>query len=176
MAVLLIGVGESLGEILINRLLSQGDEVRVLEEKPSTAARWKSLGAHVASGPEWDADLVERAAQNVRTIVVGPAHHRTPSTLMDAVITGGGYATPGMRIVVFGHELVDSVAEALRASVLDYVVLKAPARGLLGRRSKVSAEALAEAIDAADDLAGNPRLELDLSDASAWDELQVGRP
>lgn len=171
MAVLLIGIEEKLGTVLIRRLLAQGDEVRVLEESTAAAARWKALGAHVASGPEWDADLIERAAQNVRTIVVGPAHRRTPSTLMDAVIGGGAHAAPGMRVVAFGPRIDPDVVDALRSSVLDYVVLELPRRGLLAR--KIASEALAEAIDAADDLAGSPRLELDLSDPSAWEVLKV---
>lgn len=171
MAVLLIGIEHELGTVLINRLLAQDDEVRILEESPAAATYWKSLGAHVAAGPEWDADLIERAAQNVRTIVVGPAHHRTPSTLIEAVITGGGHATPGMRVVVFGAAIGIEVVDALRSSVLDYVVLRLPRRGLLTR--KVAPDALAEAIDAADDLAGSPRLELDLSDASAWEVLEL---
>jgi hypothetical protein len=175
-AVLLIGIDEQLGTVLVERLLAQDDEVRVLEESPEAAARWRALGAHIASGPEWDADLIERAAQNVRTIVVGPEHRRTQATLMDAVITGGAHATPGMRLVVFGSNVDVRTADALRASVLDYVVLKVPARRALGRRSKVSVDALAEAIDAADDLAGSPRLELDLSEPRAWAELQVQPP
>ncbi len=93
---------------------------------------------------------------------------------MEAVIAGGGNATPGMRVVIFGPDLDQRVLGALRSSVLDYVVLMTPAKGLLGKRSKVSTGALAEAIDAADDLAGSPRLELDLSDASAWDALRLG--
>ncbi len=176
MAVLLIGIGEELGSILVRRLVEQDDEVRVLEERSDLAARWRALGAHVASGPEWDADLIERAAQNVRTIVVGPEHRRTPATLMDAVITGGGHAAPGMRLVVFGPEVDARAADVLRASVLDYIVLKVPARRALGRKSKVTVDALAEAIDAADDLAGSPRLELDLSEPRAWAELQLGPP
>jgi hypothetical protein len=175
MAILLIGVDLELGTELIGRLLAQDDEVRVLEESSAAAAHWRKLGAHVASGPQWDADLIERAAQNVRTIVVGPAHRRTPSTLMDAVIAGGGYAAPGMRLVVFGTDVDESVVESLRSSVLDYVVLEAPAAGLLGRRSKVTPRELAEAIDAADDLSGSPRLELDLSDPSARGALRLDR-
>ncbi len=92
---------------------------------------------------------------------------------MEAVIAGGGHATPGMRVVVFGSNIDEGVLAALRASVLDYVILLTPLKGLLTRRSKVSTDALAQAIDAADDLAGSPRLELDLSDASAWELLKL---
>ena len=175
MAVLLIGIDEELGTALVRRLRDQDDEVRVLEESRAASEHWRALGAHVASGPEWDADLIERAAQNVRTIVVGPAHRRAPSTLIDAVITGGGYAAPGMRLVVFGPEIDERVREALRSSVLDYVILKTSGRGILGRRSKVAPDVLAEAIDAADDVAGSPRLELDLSDPRALEELGIVR-
>ncbi len=37
-------------------------------------------------------------------------------------------------------------------------------------------ERLAEAIDVADDLAGHPKLELDLSDELAWQELALSPP
>jgi hypothetical protein len=63
---------------------------------------------------------------------------------------------------------------ALRGSKLEYVILGAvERRRLLGRRPRLSSEKLAEAVDAADDLAGNPRLELDLTDERAWTELKL---
>jgi hypothetical protein len=46
------------------------------------------------------------------------------------------------------------------------------------RRSKPSAAELAEAVNAADDMAGSPALELDLSSLDAWSTLgldQKGR-
>jgi nucleotide-binding universal stress UspA family protein len=173
MSILLVGLAEDLMPPLIRRLTEQGDEVRVLEADETASDRWRSLGAHVASGPQWDADLIERAAQNVRTIVVGDRHDRDPVELMDAVIEGGGLASREMRLVVVG-EPQPRALDALRASKLDFVVLgSAGRRGLLGRRPSLAPERLAEAVDAADDLAGGPRLELDLDDEQAWRELKL---
>ncbi len=75
----------------------------MIEADEPAADRWRSLGAHVASGPQWDADLVERAAQNVRTIVVGDRHDRDPTELMEALVEGGCLASPDMRLVVVGQ-------------------------------------------------------------------------
>jgi len=175
MSILLVGLGDDLLPSLIRRLTEQGDEVRVLEAGEEGGGRWSSMGAHVASGPRWDADLVERAAQNVRTIVVGDSHDRDPVELMDAVIEGGGFASREMRLVVLG-EPQPRALDALRASKLAFVVLKPKRRGLLGRGSALPPEALAEAVDAADDLAGDPRLELDLGEPDAWRELRLTPP
>ena len=174
MSILLVGLDEDLVPPLIRRLIDQGDEVRVLETGDRVGDRWRSLGAHVASGSLWDADLIERAAQNVRTIVVGDRHDREPTELMDALVEGGVLASPDMRVVVVGDVAPQALA-SLRASKLEYVILGSMRRrGLLGRRARVPPERLAEAVDAADDLAGGPRLELNLGDASAWRELKLG--
>ena len=176
MSILLIGLGEDVMPALISRLIAQGDEVRVLEVDEAASDRWRSLGAHIASGPQWDADLIERAAQNVRTIVVGEYHDRDPVELMDALVEGGGFASNEMRVVIAG-ELQTRALSALRESKLEYVVLGITVRrGLLGRRRTVNPEQLAEAVDAADDLAGNPRLELNLGDDRAWRELKLDPP
>ena len=176
MSILLIGLDEDVMPALIGRLTAQGDEVRVLEVAEATSERWRSLGAHIASGPQWDADLIERAAQNVRTIVVGENHDRDPVELMDALVEGGGFASREMRLVVVG-ELQPRPLSALRESKLEYVILGSVVRrGLLGRRPKLAPEQLAEAVDAADDLAGHPRLELHLGDDRAWRELKLEPP
>jgi hypothetical protein len=173
MSILLVALDEDLMPALIRRLTGQGDEVRVIEAKESMSDRWRTLGAHVASGPQWDADLVERAAQNVRTIVVGDRHDRDPTELMEALVEGGGLASPDMRLVVVGHVQARAMS-TLRESELEYVILgSVTRRGLLGRKVRVPAERLAKAVDAADDLAGDPRLELDLWDESAWRELKL---
>jgi hypothetical protein len=172
-SILLVGLDEDLMPALIRRLTEQGDEVRALEYDDAASDRWRSLGAHVASGPQWDADLIERAAQNVRTIAVGERHDRDPAELMDALVEGGALASPGMRLVVVGRLQPQALA-ALRGSKLEYVILEGvERRGLLGRRPTLSPEKLAEAVDAADDLAGHPRLELDLTDERAWAELKL---
>jgi hypothetical protein len=172
-SILLVGLDEDLMPALIRRLTEQGDEVRALEYDDAASDRWRSLGAHVASGPQWDADLIERAAQNVRTIAVGERHDRDPAELMDALVEGGALASPAMRLVVVGRLQPQALA-ALRGSKLEYVILEGvERRGLLGRRPTLSPEKLAEAVDAADDLAGHPRLELDLTDERAWAELKL---
>lgn len=177
MSILLIGLSEELTEALVGRLINEGDEVRVLEDSDDHAESWRMLGAHIAQGNIWDADLIERAAQNVRTIVVGDHHTHDPTELMDEVVTGGGFATKDMRIVLVGQDLEGPALRRLRESPLAYVALGvATRRSLFGRRRAPAPATLAEAIDAADDLAGEPRLELDLGDEQAWAELKLPLP
>jgi hypothetical protein len=176
LSVLLIGLDRELVPVLIRRLTSEGDEVRVLAHEDETDDRWRSLGAHIASGPLWDADLIERAAQNVRTIVVGDRHGEDPSELMAALIEGGGLASRTMRLVFVGDP-VPGPLNLLRESKLEHVVLGSiDRRTLLGRRARLPLERVAEAVDAADDLAGHPRLELKLGEESAWRELRLEPP
>lgn len=176
MSILLIGLDEELMPVLIRRLMTEGDEVRVLEADAEASDRWRALGAHIASGPQWDADLIERAAQNTRTIVVGDRHAQKSAELMEALVEGGGFASREMRLVVVG-DLGPRELNILRDSKLDYVVLgSVRRRGLLGKRSAPTPEQLAVAIDAADDLAGHPKLELDLRDELAWQELRLRSP
>lgn len=149
-----------LGRAVATRLLSQGDEVRVIVS-PSGDQGWRELGVHVALGDPAAPDLVERAAQNCRTVVLL-----------------GRAATDG--------EVLDSVTDAAAAAGVDRLVLcraseRAPVPPLEGRwkggfvvmeqttgrwprARSVADELVAEAVDAADDLAGDPRLVLDLND------------
>lgn len=166
MSILLIGDPGSLGEALVRRLISQGDEVRAI----ATDADGDELaghGVHIARGSDLDADLVERAAQNVRTIVV------FDDSTLEPVIEGARAARVE-RVVLCSDGISDEAREWLRASSLEYVVLKRPRKGLL--RRGVSDEALAEAIDAADDMSGKLRLELDLNEAEAWAMLKLEAP
>ena len=64
--------------------------------------------------------------------------------------------------------------ELLRSQATDYVFLRASRSRFPWSRSSTTPSAIAEAIDAADDLAGDPRLELDLSDRRAADALGLG--
>jgi hypothetical protein len=169
MSVLLIGLPDDVTACLIERLVGEDDEVRVLAH--DDAGAWRARGAHIARGPEWDADLIERAAQNVRTIVLGDVHREDPSTFLATVVEGARLASQTMRVVVVGNPR-ESALGALRASDLDYLVLTLPRAGVL-RRSGIDPARVAEAIDAADDLAGNPRLELDLGAARAWQALRL---
>jgi len=176
LSILLIGLDEDVMPALIGRLTAQGDEIRVLEADEAASDRWRSLGAHIASGPQWDADLIERAAQNVRTIVIGEHHDRDPVELMDALVEGGGLASREMRLVVVGPAQPRALS-ALRESKLEYVILgSVERRGVFGRKPKLTPEQLAEAVDAADDLVGSPRLELDMGHEQAWRELKLDPP
>ena len=168
MSILLIGDPGSLGEVLVRRLISQGDEVRAI----ATDADGDELsghGVHIARGPYLDADLVERAAQNVRTIVSFDASDDVLEPVVD-----GARAARVDRVVVCATSIPQEGRELLLNSGLEYVLLRPPRRGLF--RKGPSEEAIAEAIDAADDLAGELRLELDLSDGAAWTVLNVSPP
>jgi uncharacterized protein YbjT (DUF2867 family) len=156
-SLLLIGIEGDAGEAIVRRLISQGDEVRVVEDDPDASKRWKSLGAYVAR-PDYDmTDLVERAAQNVRTIVIGEDAGKERDQVQ-SILEGAGLAGVE-RLVMYSGSPVAAVVDAIRESRLQYLVLST--RG-------VSAEDLAEAIDAADDIAGRPRLELDLTETASW--------
>jgi hypothetical protein len=171
MSVLLLAPPRALGEAVISALRAQGDEVRVVEAEPELADGWRKLGAFVASGPAEDSDLVERAAQNCRTLVFFDV------TDKDAPVIGSTLAaispTTVDRVVMISSEPALRCVELLRTQRLDYVFLRASRRTLL-RRSAPSPAAIAEAIDAADDLAGSPRLELDLSDPAGVRALGLG--
>ena len=171
MSILVIGLPDDVTACLIERLIEEDDEVRVLAR--DDAEPWRARGAHIARGAEWDADLIERAAQNVRTIVLGDAHGEDPATFLATALEGARWAAQTIRMVVVGVP-GDSALKALKASDLDYVLLTLPRVGLL-RRGTIDPARVAEAIDAADDLAGNPRLELDLGTPDAWRALRLPR-
>lgn len=159
MSVLLVRPSKQIGSAVIGLLMSQGDSVRVIEADPASAARWRELGAYVARGSETDADLVERAAQDVRTVVV----FEDAQASIEAVLEGAELASVE-RLVVCTPKPPEHLLTRVRASPMDYVVLKI-GTGLLGRARRLSITA--EAIDAADDLGGHPRLEVDLADAAS---------
>lgn len=168
MSVLLVGAAGELAEVLIARLVEQGDEVRVVEDDDGRGSKWRALGAYVARGTPDDFDLIERAAQNVRTLVVLGRPDLGP-------ILSGATAASVERIVCAGARSESDVA-ALGEAKLDYVILETPGRSRWRRGSGVSSGAIAEAIDAADDLAGHPRLVLDLGDTGAWPALGLAPP
>ena len=168
MSVLLLGASGELGEAIVRKLLDQGDEVRAIENEPSSAASLRDLGVHIARGREIDSDLIERAGQNARTLIVIDPE--------DAVVTEAIEAARNAaieRLIVCG-QVGREIVEVVRSSGLQYVILLGTERGRLLRRS-VPAAAVAEAVDAADDLAGEPHLELDLTRGSAWKELGLER-
>ena len=166
MSVLLIGGGGTLAGLVADRMIAQGDEVRAISVDGSDLA---DRGVHIARGPFLDADLVERAAQNVRTVVL--------FDVTDEVVTevvSGARAARVERLVVCAVAVPESTREGLRGSGLEYVVLQPPRKGRF--RRGVPDEAIAEAIDAADDMAGRLRLELDLNERDAWETLKLEPP
>ena len=168
MSILLIGSGGGLESAVSERLIAQGDEVRAVATDPRIESLAKR-GVHIARGPYLDADLVERAAQNVRTIVL----FDTEREVTEAVIEGARAARVE-RIVVCANLISDDLRDALRGSGLEYVVLQLVRRGLF--RKGVPVEKVAEAVDAADDMAGEMRLELDLNESDAWQALKLEVP
>jgi hypothetical protein len=167
-SVLLVGNGGELAALVADRMLAQGDEVRAVatEGDLETLA---SKGVHIARGPFFDADLVERAAQNVRTVVL---FDTTGEVARDTI--EGARAARVDRIVQCSTSVSEPVRVALRDSGLEYVVLQMPRKGRF--RKGVPDDAVAEVIDAADDMGGRLRLELDLNERDAWEMLKVEPP
>jgi len=169
-SILLIRANGRIGETLARRLVAQGDEVRVIEPAQELVEAWQELGVKVAPGRDDDTDLMERAALNVRTVVVIEDEAGPLREVIEHVLTGIGAAGVG-RLIVCARNPDEMVMKAVRSSGLDYVALSVGG-GLLSRR-RVSIEDVAAAIDAADDLAGSPRLELDLTETASWAALGV---
>lgn len=171
MSILLVGLSESLARVLSRRLIAQGDEVRVLVAGGLTQPELP--GVHVASGQYLDdADLIERACQNVRTVVLG---EDLPSPRSDHLgpLIQGARAADVSRIVYYDPAPDLSIVEPLRTSDLEYVILAGGRSGLLRRASVHDDEDVAEAIDAADDTSGDLHLELDLTQPSGWEALKL---
>ena len=175
MSVLLIGLGETLTEAVATRLLEQGDEVRIVLPDVAERERWRASGLHVAVGDISDEDFAWRACMNVRTVVAGdqPPVHREVREILGEVLKKAGVG----RVVVVGAGEPDELVGALQADPeLEHVILRFRRKSLLGSRDAVSPEDLAVAVDAADDLAGTPRLDLDLTRTEAWAELRLEPP
>lgn len=173
MSILLVGLPSDLGTVLARRLIAQDDEVRVLSTENDGLGDPPDAPVHLASGRYLDdADLIERACQNVRTLVLGDKGS------IDAAITEiitGASAAGVERVVVCAPSPSTEVTAALKGATLEYVVLATGKKSLLSKRA-ISLEAVAEAIDAADDIAGPVRLELDLTRAEGWDPLRLQVP
>ena len=167
MTIVVLGASGELGAAVVNRLLEAGDDVGVIEPSPERAELWRRAGAHVAPGSSSDADLIERAAQDARTLVVLGADR----DVLNAAVEGARFAGVERIVVTWRRSNPESIA-LLRASGLDYVVLETALR-LLGATSP---EDVGRAVDAADDLPGRPRLELSLRSTKAWHELRLEPP
>lgn len=149
--------------VVATRLLAQGDEVRVLMPDPGPRADWAGLGVHVAVGDPSDDDLIERAGQNARTIVLFGGHAGHLPTVEAALRAAA--AAEIERVILCAPEVRAEVRAAVAACGLGYVILSYGRR--LARRARAPAEVVAAGVDAADDLAGEPRLEVDLRDPAA---------
>ena len=150
MSVLLVGLDPELVAAIVRRLTAEGDQVRVV-----AGAGTGHPGAHVAVGTPGDDDLVERAAQGTRTIVAG---------VEDRAVALAGAARAGVDRAV----LVNGDPEGVPSS-MSWVLLVTKRRL---RRGPGPAD-VAEAVDAADDLAGEPRLVADLTTEEGWKALRL---
>jgi uncharacterized protein YbjT (DUF2867 family) len=178
LAVLLVGAAGAVADAIVFRLLNQGDDVRIVARSPEEAGRWRELGAHIARGDPEDPDLIERAAQNARSIVAFEDDVGSHDAL-EAAIEGGMGARVSRLIVcctaVPGRWIRDRVSR----TALEHIVLITGAnrRGsAVLRTRKVTTADVARAVDAADDLAGHPRLVLDLRRPEAWRALELEPP
>jgi hypothetical protein len=92
--------------------------------------------------------------------------------LLEGIFQGARLA-PGetARILYVTSDEDPAVREALDASAFDYVVLRAPRRSRWRRTPTLTPADLADAVNAADDLAGDPRLDIDLASAEGWRAL-----
>jgi TrkA-N domain len=172
MSVLLLHPPLETGIALIERLTSQDDEVRVIERDPQLADRWRAIGAFVAQGSADDPDLVERAAHSCRTMVLFEVDDGAASAVATAL--QGARVTTIDRVVLIARGVTAVCLELLRDENIDYVLMHATSQRPLLRRRRPDVSLIAEMVDAADDLSGHPRLELDLSDPIARRALGLG--
>jgi hypothetical protein len=159
-SVLVVAPDATNGPAVVEQLVGEGDEVGVIVGQAGAGDRWRSLGAHVAVGPSDDPDLIERAAQHARSIVLFDA----PASVVEAVVEGARMASASPARIVYCSTAPGDVEEMLRASGLEYVILSIPMQraGLRRRGQTVSPSVVAEAVSAADDLSGDVHLALDL--------------
>jgi hypothetical protein len=161
-SVLLVGLDPSLARAVVARLTGEGDQVRAVVGAGEDPRAYE--GAHVATGDPADDDLVERAAQGARTIVVGVTGAARAAALSGASRAGVD------RAVFLGPVDADEVPAGM-----SWVALLTP-RPRLGLRRGPSPESVAEAVDAADDLAGDPALVADLGTVGGWASLLLEPP
>jgi hypothetical protein len=161
---------------LAERLVSEGDVVGLVVEDDGMVDHIVAPGAHVAQGSRADDDLIERAATHARTIVVfyTPAHSNYDQ-ILEAAVTAA-QRLKDVRLVVWGPDLPAPALQGLKASGLDYVAIKT-GRLRSRLRKTVPVSAVVEALDAADDLAGDDvKLEVDLTRPSGWSSLGLTAP
>lgn len=167
MSILMLVEDHEVEKVVARRLLAQGDEVRVLLARTELGPGWVELGAHVAVGDPTDDDLIERAGQQARTLVLFGIHAGDGPTVTAAL--KAAVAADIERLILCVAAADDEVRRLMDASDRSYVILSYGRR--LGLRARAPAALVADAVDAADDLAGQPRLEVDLRDENALDRL-----
>ena len=172
MSVLLVGVEDRFAAAIASRLIEQSDEVRIMLDSPVGRERWRERSVYVAVGDAEDEDFVWRATGGVRTVVAGA--ERLSGTA-GSVLAGGAKRAGVGRFIVLAADSEPGLPHELIEEGADLIVLRLPKKKLLSKE-KLSPADVAEAVDAADDLAGSPRLDLDLSEPDAWRELRLSPP
>jgi uncharacterized protein YbjT (DUF2867 family) len=119
MAVLLVDVTGDLASLLVSRLVSLSDDVRVVEDDPDAGRKWRRLGAHIARGDSTDADLIERAAQGVRTVVVAQRDGRSLDEVVTAATDAARRLPDDLRLVVCMGRRDAKVERVIRSSDLN---------------------------------------------------------
>ena len=170
MSVLLTGLDDELAAAIAQRLIAQEDEVRIILADGASSETWRVRGVYVATGDLGDEDFVWRACRGVRTVAAG---HSVVAGDEGAVFLAGARRAGVDRFVVVGD--VPPAGTVLDKVDVDRIILRSPKRGLL-RRTSIAVTDVAAAVDAADDLAGSPRLDLDLSVPDSWAQLRLDPP
>ena len=172
MSVLLAGIDEHLARAIAARLIAQSDEVRIVLDSSRERDAWRERGVYVAVGDAEDEDFVWRAAGGVRTVVAGAERL---AGVAGAVLVAGAKRAGTGRFIVLTKGDPPRLPEGLLEEDADLIVLRLPKKRLL-QRELLAPESVAEAVDAADDLAGSPHLDLDLGQPDAWGELRLAPP
>jgi hypothetical protein len=79
----------------------------------------------------------------------------------------GARSTTIDRVVLIALRAAPECLQLLREEDIDYILVQATRQRSLLLRRPPDVKLIAEVVDAADDLSGHPRLELDLSDPAA---------
>lgn len=165
-----LGRWSGVTDAVIERLKAAGDQVRVLVDERDDSEiveRLRRGGVYVALGDASNGDLMERAAQGCRTIVLFD-----PSSELAAKALEAARFARVERLIVCSKGPRRS--EDFDAGEQSFVWLGGRPKG--GLRAGVGWEDFAAAVDAADDLAGDVQLDLSLDRAEDWSRLGLTRP
>lgn len=159
---MIVGRGE-VEPAVARRLLDQGDEVRVVVVDAVEKPAWVALGIHVAIGDPTDDDLIERAGQGARTLALFDEHANDPETVGAAskAATAAGIE----RLILCAPDVPPGILQLIEGAEAGYVALSYGRR--LSLKGRAPVEVIVEAVDAADDMSGDPRLAVDLRQGGA---------